>query len=370
LYLLCFLILYTIGCGTIEEDLYTHMDNVDSSIVDRIVIDHFMDDIDEFSQSDASLPSINSTTPFAKGCIITSWQYDHYTKPVVDETLNQLQSIGCTWISIVTTWYQKQANDPMIASIDNQSPATPSREGIVDLISKIRRTGMTPILKPHVDILDESWRGFIEFDQAEDWQAWFDSYRNFIAFHADIAQEYQLKLLIIGTELKGTTHRDEWFDIIALVRSIFDGKIVYAANHDHYDAIPFWQDLDYIGIDGYFSLSDDYNPSLDQLIMVFNQITQTLQNFAQSEGKKIIFTEIGYQSYDGSNSTPWDAPTRIEDQSEQAHCYQAALQSLWNQEWLAGLYVWHTHYDQYDWDGFGVMNKEAEEVLATWYHTP
>jgi homoserine trans-succinylase len=33
-------------------------------------------------------------------------------------------------------------------------------------------------------------------------------------------------------------------------------KLTYAANWDDFDKVPFWNELDYIGIDAYFPLSD------------------------------------------------------------------------------------------------------------------
>ena len=172
---------------------------------------------------------------------------------------------------------------------------------------------MTPNLKPHIDLQDGTWRGNITFDQESDWTIWFNEYRIFVSHYAEIAERSNVPLLVIGTELKGTTHRAEWRDVITDVRSIFHGQVVYAANHDHYMNVPFWNLLDYIGIDGYFPLTDDYNPTPEMLSLAFKHIAQDLSAFSEMMNLKIIFTELGYQSFDGTNTTPWSAPTMTPD---------------------------------------------------------
>ena len=56
---------------------------------------------------------------------------------------------------------------------------------------------------------------------------------------------------------------------------------------------------------------------------------------------------------------------------QQADCYQAALESVWDEPWFAGIYWW-------DWSaapsvggpqdtGFTPFGKPAEQVLRSWY---
>jgi hypothetical protein len=227
---------------------------------------------------------------------------------------------------------------------------------------------MIPILKPHIDIKNGEWRGIIGFDDELDWFDWFANYRQFILYYAKLAEKKQLKLFVVGTELKGTTHRPEWRSIINDVKAIFHGELVYAANHDHYQDIPFWDTLDYIGVNAYFALTDLYDPTLEQLDDAFVHITQEMREFSEAQGKNIILTELGYQSFDGTNITPWDTSNETLDEQEQADCYQATFNAFFNKDWVKGMYFWHTHYDMHDWDGFGYVNKISEEVLSDWYH--
>ena len=69
---------------------------------------------------------------------------------------------------------------------------------------------------------------------------------------------------------------------------------------------------------------------------------------------------------------PWDwqqaAPI---DLQEQADCYRAALETLWRQPWLAGIYWWNWDTDPAqggpDDAGFTPHDKPAEELLKIYY---
>jgi hypothetical protein len=83
-------------------------------------------------------------------------------------------------------------------------------------------------------------------------------------------------MLSIGTEmnsLESPSHESRWRELIGDVRSHFDGQLTYAANHSDalgfgggYQRVPWWEDLDYIGIDAYFALSDRTDPSRSELL--------------------------------------------------------------------------------------------------------
>jgi hypothetical protein len=63
-----------------------------------------------------------------------------------------------------------------------------------------------------------------------------------------------------------------WSQLIKKIKKIYSGN--YAANWDDFDKVPFWNELDYIGIDAYFPLSDATTPSVLEL----NDSSSTLKN--------------------------------------------------------------------------------------------
>lgn len=49
------------------------------------------------------------------------------------------------------------------------------------------------------------------------------------------------------------------------IRKEYPEKLNYTTNWDKYQNVPFWKDVDYIGIDAYFPLSENKTPSVMKL---------------------------------------------------------------------------------------------------------
>lgn len=105
----------------------------------------------------------------------------------------------------------------------------------------------------------------------------------------------------------------------------------------------------------------------------WKQHIQEIELWQQAVDKPIIFTEIGYSSYNGTTMHP-EKPVRDEtlDLQEQTMAYEAAMTSLHGKPWLRGLF-WHF------WDprpeqggltdpGRVPQNKPAERIVDHWYH--
>ena len=309
-------------------------------------------------------PIIIKNKNMQEGVQITSWWHNDYIMPALDNTLDKMLNLGVESVSFLATQYQDNTNSTAIYPINQK---TPQDSGLETAIAKAKSRGMKTVLKPHVDPLS-GWRTDITFSSEADWAAWFANYNTFIMHYAQMAEDNGVDLFVVGTELKGTSQRQEWNQIIDNIRSVYSGKIVYAANHDEYRNVPFWDKVDYIGVDAYFELTNSLDPTPAELDAAFQPIASELQQFSQQKSKKVIFTEIGYQSYDGTNVTPWWAPTSTPDQQEQADCYDAAFRAFFNKDWVEGMYFWDTHWNMADLDGFGFVNKQAESVVDDWYH--
>ena len=98
-----------------------------------------------------------------------------------------------------------------------------------------------------------------------DWTRLEASYTKFILTYAKLAQETKVDILCIGTELERfvMSRPDYWCGLIERIRKIYNGKLTYAANWDEYKRTPFWDMLDYIGIDAYFPLSEKRMDSVE-----------------------------------------------------------------------------------------------------------
>jgi hypothetical protein len=299
---------------------------------------------------------------YRKGMSIPSWQSHEYFDSRVTESLLALQETGADHIAVVPTWYQASTGSDSIYP----TVKTPVDSAIVNIINEAQALGCGVMLKPHVDVEDESFRGDIspiDIDQ------WFDSYENFINHYAEIAQHTGVDIFCIGTELRNLSSKPEWVEIIGTVRGIFNGPIVYAANWDEYPSVSFWEYVDYVGIDAYFPLAGDREATIEEYLQNLDIWLYQIDHFQNNIEKDIVVTEVGFRSVKGSAVSPYDWQYEgIMDEKSQADAYRTILSVLRRKSWLAGIFFWH-------WDpilkqdsvGYTPYNKQAEDVLREFW---
>ena len=138
-----------------------------------------------------------------------------------------LAELGSTSVTLVPTWYMKSANANRITPDTQKSP---SDESLVSAIGMARSAGLLVVLKPHVDVIDDTFRGDI---QPADRRSWFESYEEFIDHYASISASNGADLFVAGTELKSiSSETDRWRKVIQTVRDRYGGPLTYAANWD------------------------------------------------------------------------------------------------------------------------------------------
>jgi hypothetical protein len=294
-------------------------------------------------------------------------------------TATQVQAAkdaGITWLSQTPFGWQDSAHSPLVQS--NTGTRVwwgESDEGLMVTTQLARDNGIQTLLKPHL-WLRQGWPGDIAMKSEADWTLWFASYEAFILRYATLAERSGIPIFCIGTELQKTTvHEAEWRAIIAKIRKVYSGKLTYAANfHDEFEHIRFWDALDYVGVQAYFSLSSQEAPTLADLREGWRQPLAALEALHKKCRKPVLFTEIGYRSTRDAAREPWRWPQATDhvQQSEQAQadCYETFFQSVWNQKWLAGVYFWkwyphpgHRHHAV----DFTPQQKKAEAVLKKWF---
>ncbi len=265
-------------------------------------------------------------------------------------TAKEVESLSrnyINWISQTPFGWQVSATDPEI-KLNTNSDRTwwgESDGGIIETTRLTAKQKIKTLLKPHLWIRD-SWPGEVSMNSTGDWKLWFANYKKFILHYAELAETQQIEILCIGTELSKTTiHDEEWRSLIQEIRKIYNGKLTYAANfHDEYEHIKFWDALDYIGIQAYFSLSQNNNPSAEELAISWNTHLQSIEKIHNHFQKPVLFTEIGYRSTEDAAIEPWKWPQENRDaassEATQAACYEAFFNAAWKKDWLTGVYFW------------------------------
>jgi len=307
-----------------------------------------------------------------KGICYASWQKNDYSSSSSDRSLKKATKLGTEYIAIVITQYQDSASSKNI----KKTSKTPSDKSLIHAINKAHDLNFKVMLKPHLDLLepynDSLCRSDIGFYTEKDWEEWFNAYQSFILHYARIAEDLNVELFCIGTELSFTTEKNDlWVNkIINEIKNIYSGKLVYAANWDNYKNIQFWNELDYVGIDAYFPLYPKRNPSLTQIKRGWEKWKAELRAWHKKINKPILFTEIGYTSSEYSAYEPWkDSIERTANNEMQTKCYKAFFETIWGCSWLAGVYWWHWGLDSADQNNshFSPQNKPTEKIIKHYY---
>jgi hypothetical protein len=315
--------------------------------------------------------------PFQRGiCYASTWRNhgeEGYGSATSRRTLNRLHRLGVEWISVTPFGFMASSTASEIRI------STHSAEGDARLQQEVAHAhslGMKVMLKPHIWLRDGDWPGSLKWENEEAWRRWFTSYRNFVLHYAALAERDHYDLFVLGTELKSATACDQqcWRALIEDVRHTFRGPLTYAANWDEAEHVPFWDALDYVGVDEYAPLAKKGGSRETELCMAWDTLAKGLEALSRRTGKRIILTELGYRARRDAAVAPatWPEkdPSPQFDPEHQASCFRAALKTLWGKPWLAGIYVWKWFTDSRDEQGptdFSFADKPAESVLGDFY---
>ncbi|MBM3246025.1 MAG: hypothetical protein FJZ13_01715 [Candidatus Omnitrophica bacterium] len=322
----------------------------------------------EEREEDVGSPGAITPAEFQKGVVYTSWSKTELGSVFSDQTLEYLKELGVRHLGIMVVWFQDEVDQK---NIYPDAKDTPDDKALIHAINKAHALGLKVMLKPHVDLKTGQWRGDI-IPSAE----WFASYKNYILYYAKLASLYNVELFSIGTELVNITTaqwQPQWEGIITEIRKIYSGPLVYSANWNEYAEVGFWDKLDYVGIDAYFALTTEKDPTKEELIAGWKNNAILLDDWLKQSkiDKPVIFTEVGYSSADGTNIQPWSVFSNLSetavDQEEQADALDAMLAVCTTYSWFKGLYWWN-YFPQERWSplGYTIRGKKAEEVFSEW----
>ncbi len=305
-----------------------------------------------------------------------------------EECIDEMVKLGADTFLCVVDARQENGSSERIY-LDMRMTPTPEKLGA--LIAYAKSKNLRVILMPIV-LLDaprgDEWRGKIN---PPSWGAWFESYRNMLNHFAWIAQSYRADVMVVGSELVSTeTHADEWKRTISMVRDNFKGQLTYSSNWDHYADIPFWDQLDIIGMNSYWKLGRDHNVPVSEVVERWQTIQGQLKSFSDRKGKPILLLEAGWCSIANAAHEPWDYTQDKQpiDFDLQKRLWQGFFEAWQGKPWMAGYMVWawspgdggegysgsvpdKVDQDVLDqWRGYTPKNKPAYDVIKTWLAKP
>lgn len=323
------------------------------------------------------------------------------SRPLSEYDFLPLAKNHVDWIAQTPFGWMSRYDEPAVRTRTGRrnSWSGESDQGIAETARLARKFGIATLLKPHIWLnrnTEGKWVGDIAMKDEVAWAAWWEDYRAFMLHYAHLAEAENIEMLCIGTELyRVAVEREaEWRQLIADIRAVYGGKLVYAANwYKEFEEVRFWDALDYIGLQAYFPLESEKNssswlpelgadtgavPTVAQLKRAWTPHLELIERVQQQYGKELLVTEIGYRSAADAATKPWEwdsAPSTWSAQEElllQANCYEAFFAAFWQRPLFAGSYIWKWYPDHARAGGpgdrdFTPQNKPAQEVMRRWY---
>lgn len=296
-------------------------------------------------------------------------------KPIDATALDKVMQVNANAITLMPFGYGNSSEPHLTFENLDWQWWGESAKGVESCIQQAQAKGLKVIIKPQLWFNRGSFTGHHSYDNDADWEIFEADYTRFIMIFAELSEKYHLPAFCIGTEL--CTFAEErpayWSTLIKSVRDVYHGKLTYAANWDSYTRMPFWDELDYIGVDAYFPLSESETPSAKELQRAWYPICRKLERMSKEYGKPILFMEWGYRSTNFCADKPWETGRGGSvNLQAQATAIEAVFTEVWDEPWFAGGFIWKW-FPEYDRAGgtddnrFTPQNKPAEQIIQRYF---
>ncbi|OUS03555.1 glycoside hydrolase [Flavobacteriales bacterium 33_180_T64] len=293
---------------------------------------------------------------------------ESHTEPAVN--------IGANYTAIMPFGFIKNLEHPEIVHNTERQWFGETRAGAKQYIEALRKENIKIMVKPQIWVWHGEFTGNIKMTNEANWKTLEHSYSEFILEYAELAHDTKAEIFCIGTELENfIKERPEyWHNLIKEIKTIYKGKLTYAANWDEFKRTPFWSALDYIGIDAYFPVSNKQTPTVEGCRVGWQKHKTIIKSLSETYNKPILFTEYGYRSVDYTGKEPWESDHTLKSLNfeGQSNATQALFEEFWNEEWFAGGFIWKW-FHAYDKAGglkdnrFTPQNKPVETLIQAFY---
>ena len=300
-------------------------------------------------------------------------------RPITAAEVDSMARVHANWITLMPYGFVREGGAEFQYRVEGDTTQGhqwwgESPEGIRTCIRLAKAKGIHVMLKPHMWYGRGNFTGDFTLSNEADWKRFEETFGAYILQYAHLAQEEGAEAVCIATEMHTmVAERPEfWLKLIKEIRTFYTGKLTYAENWDKYQDVPFWEQLDFIGVDAYFPLSTAQNPDVESLTKAWLPHIKELKKSSAKFHKPILFTEYGYRSCDFATDKPWETDyNKPYNEALQAAAYEALYQSVWQEPWMAGGFAWkwfpHKKSHERSRDAFCMQHKLAEHVMATQY---
>lgn len=292
------------------------------------------------------------------------------------EHLRPVQKMHANYVALMPFGFVRDLEHPEILYNMDRQWFGETSDGIRQYIDELKDPGIQVMMKPQLWIWRGAFTGYMKMKSEQDWKDLENCYRNFILDFAMLAEEKGVPIFCIGTELEQfVNHRPQyWFDLVKEIRKIYSGKLTYAANWDEYKRVPFWDELDFIGVDAYFPISKSRTPTLEEARQGWSPWKEEMKDLSERYQKPILFTEYGYRSVDFAGREPWVSDREMNEVNltNQVVLLEALYKEVWEESWFAGgfLWKWHPNHEMVGGSNHALytpQGKPAELLIQSFY---
>jgi Ca2+-binding RTX toxin-like protein len=280
---------------------------------------------------------------------------------VVDDALNYVKSEGAN--VAVLDWAVDFNKDGSIIP----GGSSVSTDNLAYVVQKARSLGLDVFLKPHASYLSASGSQDNIFSYNTDLnvfnpQKFLSDWSGYLQTLTPMANANGVAAIVIGTENSAVDngHLAEWTSLISSLRNSYHGLLSYDATFDVSQSgdhvipdVPFWSQLDFIGLSLYVPLSANNSASVPELTQDWTNppvgyvanYYNFLKDLSVKYGKPVMGLEGGYGAFNGGLDVNWAAAsqnfTSLNTQL-QANGLQAYLTSLEKNagNWFLGTTLW------------------------------
>lgn len=292
--------------------------------------------------------------------------------PTSQEHVDAVVKVNANFAAVMPFGFIRDLATPTIQHNTDKQWFGETKAGAKQYIELLHQNGIWVMIKPQIWIWRGEFTGYLKMSNEEDWKQLEDSYRLFILTYAELAQEVNAEMFCIGTELEQfiIARPEYWLQLISEIKEIYTGRLTYAANWDEYKRVPFWKELDYIGVDAYFPISDSKTPTVEEAQIGWQRWKEEMKLISEKENKNILFTEYGYRSVDYAGREPWksDRDMTVVNLEAQSNLTKALYNELHKEAWFSGGFIWkwfieHDKVGGPENNQFTPQNKPVEAII-------
>lgn len=302
----------------------------------------------------------------------------------IDNALNDINTFKLNTISIPVI-----VDIPTLSS-DDMNINKASEEKAINLIKKLKGHNISVILEPYPwidngNLYETDWN-------PNNINTFFYNWKNKVLKRLidNVSNPYDVDAMIIASNfVHMESDEKDWCDTIEYVRQYYKGLVTYrtcwwyTASWDKNSLNLYktklnnklFSKIDFISVAAYFELTNNSTNSVDNLVKAISSterynrkqnIKQELKNFNTKWNKPIFFGELGFPRRNGASIEPWNPnPSNIENDIEQANCFEAYRQVFENQSWLMGFSIFAIGDKSIDKNYY--PSDASKKIINTWY---